>query len=111
MTLVLLGKNTETGEWFETNDLADIAGLGTGSVLVVGEDGTLTELVGTETGQTLVWNAATGAWEVSSETLMGSRRLLEEILIVLLELRDRAPTPWFVEKVAELEMVLKEQVQ
>lgn len=111
MTLVLLGKNTATGEFFETNDLADIAGISAGAVLVVGADGTLTELTGTEDGQTLVWDAETGSWVVSNETFTAQRRLLEEILIVLLELRDKSPTPWFVSKVAELEMVLTEEVQ
>lgn len=110
MTRVLFGKDTATGEYFETNDLADLLGVSPGAVLMVGADGSIEELVGTEDGQTLVWNAATGEWEVSSETLIGSRRLLEEILLVLLELRDKAPTPWFVSKVAELELILREEV-
>ncbi len=112
MTRVLLGKDTETGTWFEADGIADLTGeLTAGSLLLVATDGELVELAGTADGQTLVWNGATGAWEVSTETFAQNRRLLEEILLVLLRIRDQQPDAWYSKKADELAELVKEQIQ
>lgn len=112
MTRVFLGKDTETQRWFESGDLGEFdSSFTAGSILHVATDGTITELRGAISGQVLVWNAATETWEVSAETLSNQRRLLEEILLVLLQIRDQNPDAWFTEKITELAELVNEQVQ
>jgi len=59
--------------------------------LALATDGDVTYLRGTTTGQTLVWNEATGAWEVSSD-LADVKELLEEMVFYLATMRELPPT-------------------
>lgn len=106
MTRVLLGKDTETGLWFETNDLADLLGFEEGAVVVVGEDGTLSELTGDRDGDVLVWNASTESWEAST-VLTDLKDLMQEIALRLEAIRQGAsPALYATELQALVEQVI-----